>query len=296
MTPDSVGDSLAAFGEQLEAVLEELLPASGRANRLQQAMRYALFGGGKYLRPYLVDASADMFEVSQQASLRTGAAVEMIHAYSLVHDDLPAMDDDELRRGRATCHRAFGEATAILAGDALQTLAFRTLAAPETHADAGVRTELVVSLAELAGAAGMVGGQMVDLESEHLSVGTDSVLDIMRLKTGALLAFSAGAGAILGKAGGKAREALRGFGFELGLAFQIKDDLLDVEGDEPNLGKRVAKDAAAGKATLVSALGVEAARREARRRSDAAVAHLDGFGPRANRLRSVASFVLNRDR
>ncbi len=293
---ESVRDALAAFGGPLEAVMEELLPVPVQAGRLQQAMRYALFGGGKYLRPYIVDASADLFSVSQKAGLRTGAAVEMIHACSLIHDDLPAMDDDDLRRGRAACHRAFGEATAILAGNALQTLAFQTLAAPETHADAGVRTELVASLADSAGAAGMVGGQMIDLESEHQPAGRGGVLDLMRLKTGALLAFSAEAGAILGQAGRSACAALRSFGSELGIAFQIKDDLLDVEGDEPSLGKPVAKDAAAGKATLVSILGAEEARREACRRSDAALAHLDGFGPGADRLRAAAAFVLNRDR
>jgi len=286
---------LAAFGERLEAVLDSLVSASGNAERLYQAMRYALLGGGKYLRPYIVDASAGIFEVSQTASLRTGAAVEMIHAYSLVHDDLPAMDDDDLRRGRATCHRAFDEATAILAGDALLTLAFQTLAEPETHSDGQVRAALVASLADCAGGRGMVGGQMMDLESEHAPVGVDAVFDIMRLKTGALLTFSAMAGAILGQADDRARQALRDFGSDLGLAFQMKDDLLDVEGDEASLGKRAAKDAAAGKATLVSLLGVEGAHREARRTSDAALAHLDCFGPRADRLRSVAVFVLTRD-
>ena len=297
MTPaPEMGSVLAAFGERIETVLESLLPASGNAGRLYRAMRYALFGGGKYLRPYIVDASADIFEVPPVASLRTGAAVEMIHAYSLVHDDLPAMDDDDLRRGRATCHRAFDEATAILAGDALLTLAFQTLAAPETHADPQVRADLVASLADSAGGKGMVGGQMMDLESEHAPVDEAAVRDIMRLKTGALLTYSAMAGAILGRADAGAREALRHFGTDLGLAFQMKDDLLDVEGDEASLGKRVAKDAAAGKATLVSLLGVDGARREARRMSDAALAHLDGFGPRAGRLRSVADFVLARDR
>ena len=286
---------LAAFGKRLEAVLDSLVSASGNAERLYQAMRYALLGGGKYLRPYIVDASAGIFEVSQTASLRTGAAVEMIHAYSLVHDDLPAMDDDDLRRGRATCHRAFDEATAILAGDALLTLAFQTLAEPETHADGQVRAALVAALADCAGGRGMVGGQMMDLESEHAPVGVDAVFDIMRLKTGALLTFSAMAGAILGQADDRARQALRDFGSDLGLAFQMKDDLLDVEGDEASLGKRAAKDAAAGKATLVSLLGVEGAHREARRTSDAALAHLDCFGPRADRLRSVAVFVLTRD-
>ena len=297
MTPAAqMGSVLAAFGERIETVLDSLLPASGSAERLYQAMRYALFGGGKYLRPYIVDASAGIFEVPQVASLRTGAAVEMIHAYSLVHDDLPAMDDDDLRRGRATCHRAFDEATAILAGDALLTLAFQTLAAPETHSDARVRADLVASLADSAGGRGMVGGQMIDLESEHVPVGAAAIRDIMRLKTGALLTFSAMAGAILGQADARAREALRNFGSDLGLAFQMKDDLLDVEGDEESLGKRVAKDAEAGKATLVSLLGVEGARQEARRTSDAALAHLDCFGPRADRLRAVADFVLARDR
>ncbi len=287
---------LASFGQRLEPVLEDLLPATGSASRLYQAMRYAMFGGGKYIRPYIVEASASIFEVSHICSLRTGAAVEMIHAFSLVHDDLPAMDDDDLRRGRPTCHRAFDEATAILAGDALLALAFETLAAPETHDEACVRTDLVISLASCAGGCGMVGGQMVDLESEHAPVGVDAIMDIMRLKTGALLTFSAMSGAILGQAERRARESLRAFGSDLGLAFQMKDDLLDVEGDETRLGKRVFKDAEAGKATLVSLLGVDAARREARRVSDSALAHLDCFGARANQLRSLAEFVLTRDR
>ncbi len=287
--------ALAEFGGRLEAVMERLLPPSGDGNRLTDAMRYAVFGGGKYLRPYIVAASAGIFDVPEKQSLRTGAAVEMIHAYSLVHDDLPAMDDDDLRRGRATCHRAFDEATAILAGDALLTLAFDTLASPDTHPSAEVRVDLVAALSNHAGVRGMVGGQMIDLESEHTAPGTDRIFEIMRLKTGALLSFSSLAGAILGQADTKARKALQAFGSDLGLAFQMKDDLLDVEGDEASLGKRVAKDAEAGKATLVHTLGVEEARREARRLSDAALAHLDRFGARAETLRSVATFVLTRD-
>ncbi len=289
--------ALARFAEAMEALLKELLPASdGPENRLFAAMSYATIGAGKYLRPYLVEASASMFGVPAPRRRRTGAAVEMIHAYSLVHDDLPAMDDDDLRRGLPSCHRAFDEATAILAGDGLLALAFQTLTEESTHPDASVRCELAGALAVAAGPHGMVSGQMIDLRCEHAAVGVESALRLAHLKTGTLISFSAAAGAILGAAGPDARRALEGFGLEFGLAFQIVDDLLDVEGDETLVGKRVGKDAAAGKATTVSVLGIEGARREVRRLRDSALACLDPFGDRARDLRAVADYALARDR
>ena len=296
-TVPQVERAISAFAERMESALRGWLPqADGPESRLCDAMRYAALGGGKYLRPYLVDASAAMFGVSPTCRMRVGAAVEMVHAYSLVHDDLPAMDDDDLRRGRASCHVAFGEATAILAGDALLTLAFETLASSDTHPDGGVRSELVLALARASGARGMTGGQMIDLESEHAPVAADAVFRMARLKTGALFAFSAAAGAILGRADSRQRAALDAFGSELGLVFQIIDDLLDVEGDEADLGKKVGKDAEAGKATFVSAFGTKAARLEAKRAADRACERLDLFQARADGLRALAEFVVARNR
>ena len=218
----------------------------------------------------------------------------MVHAYSLIHDDLPAMDDDDMRRGRPSCHIEFDEATAILAGDALLTLSFEVLAGVETHPDPQVRADLVMALAARSGGDGMVGGQMIDLESEHAAVDAALIARLETMKTGALIAFSSAAGGVLGQAGGEAVNLLESFGFELGLAFQITDDLLDVEGDEEDVGKKVGKDAEAGKATFVSALGVDGARHKARQVTDRALSRLDMFGTRADELRSVAEFVLAR--
>ena len=296
-TVPQVEQAISAFAERMEGALRGWLPqAVGPEGRLCEAMRYAALGGGKYLRPYLVEESAAMFGVSPASRMRVGAAVEMVHAYSLIHDDLPAMDDDDLRRGRASCHVAFGEATAILAGDTLLTLAFETLAFSDTHPDGGVRSELVLALARASGARGMTGGQTIDLESERAPIAADSVFRLARLKTGALFAFSAAAGAILGRADPGQRAALDAFGSELGVAFQIIDDLLDVEGNETDLGKKVGKDAEAGKATFVSAFGAKEARLEAKRAADRACARLDVFQARADGLRALAEFVLNRDR
>ena len=293
----SVPDELSGFAGPMEAMLAALLPSGhGPEEKLYAAMSHALLGGGKYLRPYIVEASAGMFGVPAARRRRVGAAVEMIHAFSLVHDDLPALDDDDLRRGKPSCHRAFGEATAILAGDGLHSLAFEVLAGPDTHPDAGVRAELVAALAAATGPRGMIGGQMIDLESEHAAVGPDVATKLARLKTGALFTVSASAGAILGQAQPDARAALEMFGSEFGLAFQIVDDLLDVEGDESALGKKVGKDTVAGKATFVSILGTEGARREMQRVADSAFANLEMFGERARPLRAVAEYALRRDR
>ncbi len=295
LTRPSLDQAIAATAEAVDAFLGTALPrASGPEGRLHEAMRYSTLGGGKRLRPFLVRETARLFGVAPRRSLRTGAAVELIHAYSLIHDDLPAMDDDALRRGRPSCHVAFDEATAILAGDALLTLAFEVLADPETHSDAAVRCELVAGLARAAGGLGMVGGQMIDLASEKLAADADLISRLEGLKTGALIAFGCEAGAILAGASGADRRSLREFGLDVGLAFQIVDDLLDVEGDAAALGKTVGKDEAAGKATFVSTMGNEGARREAGALIDGAISRLRPFGAAADTLTALSRYVLNR--
>jgi farnesyl diphosphate synthase len=242
----------------------------------------------------LVLAAARLFGVGERSALQVAAAIEMVHAYSLIHDDLPAMDNSDLRRGRPTSHKEFDEATAILAGDALLTTAFEVLAHPDTHGDPAVRCELVSSLAAGAGAAGMVGGQMIDLIAEKRPLDIGAITRLQRMKTGALIAFSCEAGAILAKAASEVRTALRGYAHDLGLAFQIADDLLDVEGSAAETGKPVGADAVAGKATFVSILGVDRARAQAELLVSQAVAHLELFEDRAELLRQVARFVVNR--
>ena len=275
--------------------LDRLLPRpEGIEGRVAEAMRYATLAGGKRLRPFLVVASARLFDVPDPAALRCGAAVEMVHTYSLVHDDLPAMDDDDVRRGQPTCHVKFDDATAILAGDALLTLAFEALSAPATHPDPAVRCELMRGLAVAGGPAGMVGGQMIDLLAEKQELDIDGVTHLQSLKTGALIAFSCEAGAILGRAAPEARAAIAAYGRDLGLAFQIADDLLDVEGEQAETGKAVGKDAAAGKATIVGLLGGPRARERARTLADQAIARLEPFAPRADLLRQAANFVIDR--
>ena len=287
-----------ALAEAATAVTEEmerLLPkGDGLEGRVFEGMHYAIMAGGKRLRPFLVMTSAQLFNVSKKSALRAAAAVEMVHTYSLVHDDLPAMDDDDLRRGKPTCHVKFGEATAILTGDALLTLAFGILGDPATHSDPEVRCGLVTAMAAAAGAKGMVGGQMMDLEAENQPIDIGAITRLQRLKTGELIAFSCEAGAILGKASDPARHALKAFAHDLGLAFQITDDLLDTLGSESDLGKKVGKDAHAGKATFVSILGVERARAQALMLAEQAVAHLELFEEKADLLRDVARFVVER--
>ncbi|TVR99450.1 MAG: polyprenyl synthetase family protein [Rhodospirillales bacterium] len=262
--------------------------------RVIEAMRYAAMSGGKRIRPFLVTAGAALFDVTPSYALRVAAAVELVHCYSLVHDDLPAMDDDELRRGLPTVHVKFGEATAILAGDALLTLAFEVLAQPATHSDPRVRSDLVVELARAAGAEGMVGGQMLDLLAEHHRLSEQEVTRLQRLKTGALIGFACISGAILGKASDSARAALHAYAHDLGLAFQIVDDLLDVEGDPSEVGKNTGKDEAAGKATFVTLLGPERARHQSAMLAEQAIRHLDMFSDDADPLRGLARFVVNR--
>jgi farnesyl diphosphate synthase len=288
-------EALAHSASLTDSLLDRLLfvPPDLEA-RVYEAMRYAALAPGKRMRPFLVLASASLFGVAQRCALQVAAAVEMVHAYSMVHDDLPAMDDSDLRRGRPTCHKQFDEATAVLAGDGLLTGAFEVLAHPDTHADPGIRCELVAALAGAAGGAGMVGGQMIDLIAEHRQLDIGAITRLQRMKTGALIAFSCEAGAILARAPAEARTALRGYAHDLGLAYQIADDLLDVEGSPAETGKPVGADAAAGKATFVSILGSERARGQAELLIDQAVAHLDLFGGRAELLREAARFVVSR--
>ncbi|HEX3860780.1 MAG TPA: farnesyl diphosphate synthase [Stellaceae bacterium] len=276
-------------------LIERLLTLpQGLEARVYDAMRYSALAPGKRLRPLLVLAGARLFGVAQTSALQVAAAIEMVHAYSLIHDDLPAMDNSDLRRGRPTCHKVFDDATAVLAGDGLLTMAFEVLAHPDTHGDPAVRCDLVTALAGAAGGAGMVGGQMIDLIAEKQPLDIGTITRLQRMKTGALIAFACEAGAILAKAGADQRIALRGYAHDLGLAFQIADDLLDVEGSAEETGKPVGADAAAGKATFVSILGVERARAQAELLIDQAVAHLDLFGQRAELLRQVARFVVDR--
>jgi farnesyl diphosphate synthase len=291
----SVDEAAAATAKLTDSVLERLLnPPPGLEARVYEAMAYSALAPGKRLRPLLVLASSQLFGVSRTRALQVAAAIEMVHAYSLIHDDLPAMDNSDLRRGRPTCHKAFDDATAVLAGDGLLTMAFEVLSHPDTHGDPAVRCELVAALATAAGSAGMVGGQMIDLIAETRTLDIGAITRLQRMKTGALIAFSCEAGAILAKASPELRTALRGYAHDLGLAFQIADDLLDVEGSSAETGKPVGADAAAGKATFVSILGAERARAQAQLLVDQAVAHLDLFEQRAELLRQVARFVVNR--
>ena len=290
-------EALAATSAEVDGLLDELLPVPhGRHGRVQEAMRYAVFAGGKRLRPFLVATSAKLFGVAARSALRAAAALEVMHTYSLVHDDLPCMDDDMLRRGKPTTHVQFDEATAVLAGDALLTIAFEILAAAETHPKADVRCELVSGLARAAGSEGMVGGQMMDMQAPDKSHDATDVITLQRLKTGALFEFACEAGAILGEAGREAREALRAYARDFGLAFQITDDLIDTLGDAGVAGKSVGKDKNQGKATLISIYGIEGARTEAETLAARAATRLDGFGPDADLLRALPYRLIDRDR
>ncbi|EXS68188.1 farnesyl-diphosphate synthase [Sphingobium sp. Ant17] len=271
------------------------VPDDARA-RLYEAMRHAAIGGGKRLRPLLVEATCDLFNISRESALRVGLAVECIHVYSLIHDDLPAMDDDDMRRGKPTVHKAFDEASAILAGDCLHDVAFEILADEQTHPDPFVRIDLVRALALASGPAGMAGGQMMDLEAEKARFDLATVTRLQNLKTGALIAFCVEAAAIMARIPVEARTGLHGYARDIGLAFQIADDLLDVEGDADLAGKALGKDAAAGKETFVSLLGVDRARAQAHMLVDQAKAHLHGYGAEADLLRAIADYIVGRDR
>jgi farnesyl diphosphate synthase len=297
LTLGGLATALPQAAAEIEQTLDALLPAAeGAEARLYDAMRYAAMGGGKRMRGFLVMEGARQFGVSRASALRVAGAIELLHAYSLVHDDLPAMDDDDLRRGKPTVHKAFDEATAILAGDALQTQAFQVLADEDTHSDSAVRIELVRCLARASGARGMCGGQMLDMLAEQAGAPLDepAIGRLQLLKTGRLIEFSAEAGAILGKAPMSQRHALAAYGRDLGAAFQIADDLLDVTASAAETGKRTGKDAEAGKATLVTLLGVERARLQAERLAEQAIRHLDSFGERADLLRALAAYTVQR--
>jgi len=297
---------LSAAAAETDRLLDRLLASApcenevARPKRLLDAVRYASLGGGKRIRPFLVIESAALFDAPRERALMAGAALECVHCYSLVHDDLPAMDNDDLRRGQPTVHKAFDDATAILVGDSLLTFAFDVLSRPETHPDAAVRVELVSALARAAGFGGMAGGQMLDLAAEgrfdprREPLDLSAITALQQMKTGALLRFACVSGAILAKARPEAREALARYGEAIGRAFQIADDLLDVEGDAATVGKSTGKDAAAGKATFVGVLGAEGARAWLGNLVAEAEAALAGFGSRAAVLAVAARFIAER--
>ena len=315
--PQQLQKALAEISEKLDRVMDELLPSplavankvislhsreeesavtgppSGEA-KVMEAMRYSALAGGKRLRPFLTVESAKLFGVNPDTAIMTAAAIEFVHTYSLIHDDLPAIDNDDFRRGKPSCHKQFGEAAAILAGDALLTYAFEVLSHPGVHPDPSVRCELIRSLARAAGVRGMVGGQMMDIDAEHQSMEADEIIRLQRLKTGELFAVSCEVGAILGKAPDAMRARLSRYAHDIGLAFQITDDLLDVEGTRTTTGKGVKKDKMAGKATLIGVLGIDRAREQANTLATQAVEHLSAFDQRADALRKLAQFVVTR--
>jgi farnesyl diphosphate synthase len=296
LTAPSLVDTLQSVATDIDALFDRVLALPGDPRDvLYEAMRHAAIGGGKRLRPLLVYAASNLFNVSRESALRVGLAIECVHVYSLIHDDMPCMDDDDMRRGKPTVHKAFSEAVAVLAGDALQALAFEIVADPVTHPDPFVRAELALELARASGPSGMAGGQMMDLEAEENRFDLPTTTRLQQLKTGALIAFCLEAGAILGHVPPEGRRGLRAYARDIGLAFQIADDLLDVEGDASVVGKATGKDAEAGKATFVSLLGVDRARQQAAMLVDQAIAHLASFGAEAELLRAIARYVVERD-
>ncbi len=291
-----LAEGLERIAREIDAAFDVMLPLPTDARRkLIEAMRYAAIGGGKRVRPLLLTATAAMYGVDRNAAIRASIAIESIHVYSLIHDDLPCMDDDALRRGKPTVHIQFDEATAVLAGDALHAFAFEALADPATSEDPFVRVELIRTLGAASGFNGMAGGQMMDLEAEHSEFDLSTVTRLQQLKTGALLAASVEMGAILGHVPPEGRTHLRGYARDIGLAFQIADDLIDHEGDAALAGKAVGKDAAAGKETFVSLLGADRAREQARMLVDQAVSHLSQHGNEADLLRALARYIIERD-
>lgn len=288
---------LKEVADKVTVALDQLIPpASGPEANLMRAMRHAALANGKRMRPFFVLETGAMFGVSEKSLLRTAAALECVHCYSLVHDDLPCMDDDDFRRGQPTVHKAFDEATAVLAGDALLTLAFKILASSETHDDPAVRVLLIERLADASGARGMVGGQMIDMLEEKSPRDLNTITRMQRLKTGALISYALEAGAIIGHAREAERNALAGFANDLGLAYQIADDILDAEGDESVVGKALLKDKNAGKANFVTLLGVDGARQRVRLLAAQAKEHLAIFRDKAHILLHSVDYVLNRPR
>ena len=286
-----VAHSAVSVTELLDRILA--VPRDSES-RLLNAMRYASLGNGKRIRPFLVVESGRLFDVPESQLLRSAAAIELIHCYSLIHDDLPAMDNDDMRRGKPSCHIKFDEATAILAGDALQAIAYEVLADPGTHPNSEIRTALIKGLAAASGSRGMVEGQMIDLLSEHNLIDVSTLTKMQRLKTGALISFSCESAAIIGGASDDAKNALLNFSYNLGLAFQITDDLLDELGSAEIVGKATQKDAAAGKASFVTLLGVIEAQNKAKLLIEQSLTHLDMFGKKAAHLRSLAKYVVER--
>ncbi len=296
LADDLLGRSLARVQHEVDAAFDAILPVPADSrSRLVEAMRYAAIGGGKRVRPFLVVTVAEMYGSSRSAALQAGCAIEAIHAYSLIHDDLPCMDDDQLRHGKPTVHVAFGEAIAVLAGDCLHALAFDLLTSPEVGSDPFVRSELCGALARASGHNGMAGGQVMDIMADVENFDLHAVTRLQQLKTGALLMAAVEMGAILAKVPEEARAHLRAFARDIGLAFQIADDLLDHEGDETKAGKALRKDAAQGKATFVSLMGADQARDQARFLSEQAVGHLASHGKEADLLRALARFIVERE-
>ena len=294
---DLLKSALARVQDEVDRAFDAYLPVpSDSRARLVEAMRHATIGGGKRVRPLLVVAVADLYRVDRSAAVAAGCAVEAIHSYSLIHDDLPCMDDDELRHGKPTVHRAFDEATAVLAGDALHALAFDILTQSDVSSDPFVRSELVSVLARASGHEGMAGGQVMDMAADEEDYDLHQVTRLQQLKTGALLGASVEMGAILGRVPPEGRAHLRAYARDIGLAFQIADDLLDVEGDEALAGKALRKDGEQGKATFVTLMGAEKAREQARALVDQAIGHVAGHGSDARLLEALARFVIERDR
>ena len=294
--PGELAVEMQRVADEVDAAFDAFLPVPPDARaRLVEAMRYAVIGAGKRLRPLLLMATAQIYGVGREHAIRAGCAVEAIHTYSLIHDDLPCMDDDDLRRGRPSVHKAFDEATAVLAGDSLHAFAFELLCQPATSEDPFIRAELVRALAQAIGANGMAGGQMMDMVAETQSFDLPTITRLQQLKTGALLDAAVEMGAILGHAAPGERLHLRGYARDIGLAFQIVDDLIDHEGDEVKAGKALRKDEAAGKQTFITLLGAERAREQAHMLTQQAIGHLAQHGPEADMLRALARFIVERD-
>jgi farnesyl diphosphate synthase len=292
----ALADAFRQISLDVDACFDALLtvPDDPRAV-LYEAMRHAAIGGGKRVRPLLLTATAAMFNVDRALAVRVACAVEAIHVYSLIHDDLPCMDDDDMRRGKPTVHKAFNDAVAVLAGDSLHALAFEILAGSQSHPDPFIRAELIMTLAEASGPNGMAGGQMMDLEAEKAKFDLPTVTKLQRLKTGALIAASVEMGAILANVPVEGRTALRAYARDIGLAFQIADDIMDEVGDEALAGKALHKDAAAGKETFLSLLGLERAREQAFFLVDQAIGHLASHGREADLLRALARYIVERE-
>jgi farnesyl diphosphate synthase len=299
-TLDRLAQELEAESQRVRADVDTiftdlLAPPGDSREKLFEAMRHAAIGGGKRLRPLLTVAAARLFAIDRNRALRVGCAIEAIHVYSLIHDDLPCMDDADLRRGKPTVHKAFGEAAAVLAGDSLHALAFELLADPDTHEDPWVRSDLIAELALAAGPGGMAGGQMMDLAAEGQQLDLPAITRLQQLKTGALIEYAVEAACIMNKLPAEAQTPYRGYARNIGLAFQIADDLIDHSGDEAAAGKPTGRDANAGKATFVSLLGEERARQQAGFLVNQAIEHLEGHGSEADLLRAIARFAIERD-